>query len=173
MPVEPSVLDQVVDWVARLGGFAGLALLIGAAVYIAQNRRKLDSESDKNAADSQKSKSSAKLDQANALDTIEKISVRLAEEYEKRYEDFRKEAKQELDSLDTKYKELVLKSQQDQLIIMKLTGKMARIVQLIKLNVEYRSAVPIEEPLRSRLDESDKTMLGKLQLIIDENGMHS
>ena len=144
-----GIVDQIANIVQYIvttfGGWAGLATLIGVFLYIRQERRSRDAKS-------RVVEGNAKEKEVSATDQIEQISLRLTKEFEDRY--------------------LVLQKTADKnsRLVVKLTIKIDRIIQIIKQNIEYRLGLPIKDNVRVRMVDADKAMLDRINAIVQENG---
>jgi len=144
-----GIVDQIANIVQYIvttfGGWAGLATLIGVFLYIRQERRSRDAKS-------REVEGKAKEKEVSATDQIEQISMRLTKEFEDRYNILQKTA------------------DKNSRLIVKLTIKIDRIVQVIRQNIEYRSALPIKDVVKTKIADADKAMLDRINAIVQENG---
>ncbi len=138
-------MESIALLIEKGGGWAGLAIIVGAFLYINEERRYRTAKSIDTEAE-------AKQKEVSSTDQIEKMSLKLTKEFEERY--------------NAKVKE----SDHNSTLVIKLTHKIDRIIQIIRQNIEYRNGLPIKSSVKEKMVSADTGMMEKINAIVIENG---
>lgn len=146
-------LEQILEIIKLiLGPGLSVMTLVGGGLYIRSEKRKKSALADQE-------ENKAKLQKTEDAERVKKMALDLAEEYRRK------------DGVSTISNE-TLRADIERIRKMyyKIDGKITRIVQLVKQNVEYRQRLAKQSNCMPGCIGADQDMLNQIEAIMAENG---